>query len=191
MAGSGTIQGTITDSSGAVVPQANVTAINVATGVQTTRPTTGAGLYVLSPLPAGEYNVRVAAAGFQTLTQEHIVLEALSTIGLNLEIKVGSASEQVTVEAAAPALHTQDVALGGSMQDRVYNALPLSMGTGVPRDPTLFIALVPGVAAVVTQASGPSYTSFNGAQQETNELYLEGVAMTFPNQQGDTRNLSL
>ncbi len=191
MAGSGTIQGTITDSSGAVVPQANVTAINVATGVQTTRPTTGAGLYVLSPLPAGEYNVRVAAAGFQTLTQEHIVLEALSTIGLNLEIKVGSASEQVTVEAAAPALHTQDVALGGSMQNRVYNALPLSMGTGVPRDPTLFIALVPGVAAVVTQASGPSYTSFNGAQQETNELYLEGVAMTFPNQQGDTRNLSL
>ena len=62
---------------------------------------------------------------------------------------------------------------------------------GVPRDPTLFIALVPGVAAVVTQASGPSYTSFNGAQQETNELYLEGVAMTFPNQQGDTRDLSL
>src|SRR5260370_35012232 len=56
MTGSGTIQGTITDSSGAVVPQANVTAINVATGVQTTRPTTGAGLYVLSPLPAGEYN---------------------------------------------------------------------------------------------------------------------------------------
>ena len=69
--------------------------------------------------------------------------------------------------------------------------LPLAMSSGVPRDPTQFIALAPGVAAVVTQAAGPSYTSFNGAQQETNGLYLEGVAMTFPNQQGDTRPLAL
>src|SRR5205085_12160781 len=109
----------------------------------------------------------------------------------NLELKVGSATEQITVEASAPSLHTEDATLGVSMGNRVYDALPLSMATGVPRDPTLSIALVPGVAGVVTQASGPSYTSFNGAQQETNELYLEGVAMTFPNQQGDTRDLSL
>jgi hypothetical protein len=125
------------------------------------------------------------------LTQQNVVVDATATVGLNVELKVGSATEQVNVDAAAPALHTEDATLGVSMGNRVYDALPLSMGTGVPRDPTLFIALVPGVAAVVTQASGPSYTSFNGAQQETNELYLEGIAMTFPNQQGDTRDLSL
>jgi len=191
IAGSGSIQGTVTDSSGAVVPQAAVTAVNVATGVETARQTTAAGLYVLSPLQAGEYNVRVTAAGFQTMTEEHLMVDATATVGLNLQLKVGSASEQITVEAAAASLHTEDATLGGSIQNRVYDALPLAMGSGVPRDPTLFIALVPGVAAVVTQASGPSYTSFNGAQQETNELYLEGVAMTAPNQQGDTRDLSL
>jgi hypothetical protein len=191
LAGSGSIQGTITDSSAAVVPGVSVTAINLATGVETSRQTTAAGLYVLSPLPAGEYNVRVTAEGFQTLTQEHVVVDATSTVGLNLELKVGSASEQITVEAASPALHTEDATLGGRMQNLVYDALPLAMGSGVPRDPTLFIALVPGVAAVVTQASGPSYTSFNGAQQENNELYLEGIAMTFPNQQGDTRDISM
>ena len=191
IAGSGAIQGTVTDPSGGVVPQAAVTATNVATGVQTSRVTTSAGLYVLSPLAPGEYTVKVSAAGFQTSTQQNVMVDATATVGLNLELKVGSANEQVTVEAAAPALHTEDSTLGVSMGNRVYDALPLSMGTGVPRDPTLFIALVPGVAAVVTQASGPSYTSFNGAQQETNELYLEGVAMTFPNQQGDTRDLSL
>src|SRR5947209_3941880 len=98
--GSGTIQGTVTDPSGAVIPQALVTARNIATGVETARPTTASGLYVLSPLS-------------------------------------------------------------------------------------------PGVAAVVTQSAGPSYTSFNGARAETNELYLEGIAMTFPNQQGDTRDLAL
>src|ERR1700690_3328057 len=76
ISGSGTIQGTVTDASGAVVPQAVVTAVNIATGVETSRLTTGAGLYVLSPLSAGEYNVRAVAPGFQTLTQEHVVVNA-------------------------------------------------------------------------------------------------------------------
>jgi hypothetical protein len=188
--GSGSIEGTVSDPSGASVPDATVTATNTATGVETTRKTTGAGLYVLSPLAPGEYTVKVAAGGFQTLSQEHVVVEALANLGLNLQLKVGSASEQITVESAAPILHTEDVALGGSMQNQTYDALPLAMG-GVPRDATQFIALVPGVAAVVTQAAGPSYTSFNGAQNEAAELYLEGVPMTFPNQQGDTRDLAL
>ena len=59
IAGSGTIQGTLTDASGAVVPQATVTATNVATGVTTVRQPTAAGLYVLSPLPPGDYNINV------------------------------------------------------------------------------------------------------------------------------------
>jgi hypothetical protein len=112
-------------------------------------------------------------------------------VGLDLQLKVGSASEQVTVEAVVTGLRTEDATLGVNMENNVYDSLPLAMGSGVPRDPTQFIALSPGVAAVVTQSAGPSYTSFNGARQETNELYLEGVAMTFPNQQGDTRDLAL
>src|SRR3954463_7164169 len=88
--GAGSIQGTVTDPSGAIVPNAAVTATNVATGVETTRQTTGAGLYVLSPLAPGEYRVRVAASGFQTLTQEHVVVEALANVGLSLQLKVGS-----------------------------------------------------------------------------------------------------
>ena len=57
IAGTGSIQGTVSDSSGAVVPQAAVTAVNLATGVQTGRVTTAAGLYVITPLPAGTRDV--------------------------------------------------------------------------------------------------------------------------------------
>src|SRR5690348_15484336 len=81
--GSGTIQGTVTDPTGAVSPQAAITAVNVNTGVETARVTTAAGLYVLSPLAPGEYTVKVSAVGFQTVTREHLVVEALATIGLN------------------------------------------------------------------------------------------------------------
>src|SRR5262252_8296276 len=95
IAGGGSIQGTITDPSGAVVPQAAVTAVNLATGVETSRLTTAAGLYVLTPLPAGEYKLRVAAPGFQTTTQEHLVVDALATVSVNLQLKIGSSAEQV------------------------------------------------------------------------------------------------
>src|SRR4051794_29320579 len=75
--GSGSIQGTVTDPSGAVIATPAVTAVNNATGVRTTRQTTTAGFYVLTPLPAGEYKVTVSAPGFQGLTHEHISVNAL------------------------------------------------------------------------------------------------------------------
>src|SRR5262249_17783391 len=75
--GTGSIQGTVTDPSGAAVTNANVTATNVATGVETTRQTTGAGFFVLPLLPAGQYNVTVKATGFETFNQQHLTLDAL------------------------------------------------------------------------------------------------------------------
>jgi hypothetical protein len=97
ISGSGSIQGVVSDSSGAVVPGATIVATNSGTGVKTERQTTAAGLYNLSPLPAGEYTVTVSLSGFQTLTQQHVVVDALSVVGLNLTLQVGSAAQEVTV----------------------------------------------------------------------------------------------
>ena len=88
--GAGSIQGVVSDPSGAVVPGASVTATNVETQVKTTRETSGAGLYNLSPLQAGEYSVTVSAGGFQTAVQQHMVVDALATVGLNFSLKIGS-----------------------------------------------------------------------------------------------------
>ncbi len=187
--GGGTIQGTITDPSGAVVTGAEVAATNVATGVQTTAKTTDAGFFVLTPLQPGEYTVIVKAQGFQTVTQEHVVLEALSNIGLNTKLQVGTANQTITVEGGAPLLHTEDAALGLSMGNDVYAAMPLAMN-GVPRDPTQFVAMSPGVNNASTQAAGPSTAAFNGGQLNQNEVYLEGLPLTSAGTQGDTRYLA-
>ena len=187
--GSGTIQGTVTDPSGAVVAGAAVTAANVETGVQTSRKTTEAGFFVLSPLQPGEYTVTVKAEGFQTFTQEHMVVDALATVGLNPKVQLGTASQSVTVVEAPPLLHTDDATLGSSMENNLYASLPLAMN-GVPRDPTQFIALVPGVDNASTQAAGPTTAAFNGGQTYQNEVYLEGLPLTSAGTEGDTRYLA-
>ena len=130
--GSGTIQGTVTDPSGSVVAGAAVITSNVETGVETSRKTTEAGFFVLSPLQPGEYTVTVKADGFQTYTQQHVVVVALGTIGLSPKLVLGAASQSITVESAPPLLHTDDATLGSSMENRIYAALPLQMN-GVPR----------------------------------------------------------
>ena len=189
--GTGTIQGTVTDPSGAAIPGASVTATNVGTGVRTERKTTEAGFVALSLLPAGEYTVTVTATGFEALTQTHVVVDALAVVGLELKLQIGAANQSVTVEAAPSALKTDDVALGSSMQNNVYDSLPLAMNAaGSPRDPSAFAGLAIGVDNYSTQAAGPSTGSFNGGQTYQNEVYIEGLPLTSAGTEADTRNLA-
>ena len=89
----GSIQGTITDSGGSVLPGATVVATNVATTVETTRQANDAGLYVITPLPPGEYRVEVSSAGFLTLIQEKVFVDALGAVTVNMSLKVGDVKE--------------------------------------------------------------------------------------------------
>src|SRR5262249_34665991 len=92
---SSSIRGTVLDSSGAVLPGATITATNVATGVATTRQATDAGVYVISPLPPGEYRVTVTLDGFRTYVQEHVIVDTLSAVGLNATLSVGGVTQEV------------------------------------------------------------------------------------------------
>ena len=86
-------------------------------------------------------------------------------------------------------LKTDDVALGGSIQNNVYDSLPLAMNASA-RDPSAFAGLVVGVNNYSTQPAGPSTGSFNGGQTYQNEVYIEGLPLTNAGTESDTRNLA-
>ena len=191
--GGGSIQGTITDSGGSVVPGATVVATNVATRVESTRRTNEAGLYVISPLPPGEYTVSVSATGFQTLIQEKVIVDALSAVSVNLSLKVGNVTDTVTGADAPPQLNTSDARLGTTIRNELYTNLPLATGTAVagsgigqgPRNPGAFIFLLPGVS------EGNRWGTINGAQGFSKDVFIEGVPITDPIQQGEGRTIAL
>src|SRR5579884_1418929 len=186
--GSGAVQGTVTDPTGAIVPGATVTATNTATGVKTSRQTTAAGLYVLSPLAVGDYIVEVSAPGFERTVQQHVTVDALTTVTLDLKLAVGAANQQVTVTAAAPQLDTTDASLGQTVRNEVYDALPLAMGNA-PRDPTAFTQYMPGVST--SSASGNTAGNVYGAQDHSEDMYVEGLPITNPVGEGESRTLGL
>ncbi|HEX3230896.1 MAG TPA: carboxypeptidase-like regulatory domain-containing protein, partial [Pyrinomonadaceae bacterium] len=193
LGGSGGIQGSITDPGGAVVPGATVVATNVGTGVATTRQTNDAGLYVIKPLPPGEYKLVVSLTGFLTLIQEKVVVDALSTVTVDLSLKVGDVKETVTVADAPAQLNTSDARLGTTIRNEMYTNLPLAMGTAVagsgigqgPRNPGAFIFLLPGVT------EGNRWGQINGAQGFSKDVFIEGTPVTDPIQQGEGRTIAL
>jgi len=182
--GSGSIQGTVLDTSNAAVPGATVTATNVATGIATTRQTTNAGVYALTPLPPGEYRLTVSLDGFQTFVREGLIVDALSVVGLNVTLQVGPITQEVLVTATSPQLATADARLGQTIRNEVYTALPLVLNTGGPRDPTAFMFLMPGVQSI------GRWGNVMGGQDFTTDMYVEGIPITNAVVQGEGRNLS-
>jgi hypothetical protein len=178
--GDGTVQGTITDLSGALIPGATVSIVSVETGVEVVRTTNKAGDFTVTPLQAGHYTVTVTAKGFEKLIQANVTLNATQTLGLNLKLTIGSQNETITVSDAPPMLDTEDGSLGGTIENELYTQLPLSMNAG-PRDPTQFQYLMPGV-----QEAGGNTGVFGGTGQEfLNQSYINGMPVSTIAAQGD------
>jgi len=195
LAGTGAISGTVTDSTGAVVPGATVTATATATNVKTVRQTTGSGDYNITPLAPGLYTVTVTAAGFEQLVQQNVNVNALQTVALSPHLTVGQTNETVTVSTAPAQLQTTDATLGGVMENDMYAALPLQMsqgGSGTPdqRRATDFEYLMPGVQANYTSNNSTDNSGIvngSGSGGGVSEIYIDGVAFTAGFQQGDPR----
>src|SRR5688500_17970768 len=97
-----TLVGTLTDSSGAALPRANVTVTNVRTGIENSTLTNASGDYVVPLLHAGEYKIAVELPGFKKLTKTGIVLQVAQKARVDLSLEIGEVTQEVTVEGAAP-----------------------------------------------------------------------------------------
>jgi hypothetical protein len=185
--GSGSINGTVTDPTGAVIPGATVTATQIGTNIKVVQTTSNSGNYVLSPLSAGEYSVTITALGFKNLTQEHVTVDALQQVGLKSQMSLGSSTEVVTVESAPPQLNTTNATVGATIENEEYTQLPLQIN-GSPRNPTAFVYLIPGVAKGANSPTGIFDGTGSGGRLD--EIYIEGFPQTSIYEQGDPRYVS-
>src|SRR5712675_2876235 len=118
------IQGTVSDQSGAAVVGAKVTV--KALGMERTTQTSSTGSYEVPALPPGTYSVQVQIAGFETQLAKNLVLQVSQNSVQNFGLKVASTSEVVTVEATAPAIETTTMTVGQTINQRTVQEIPLN-----------------------------------------------------------------
>lgn len=168
----GAISGTVQDSSGAVVPGAEVTITDLATGLQLTRKTDSSGFYVFTPIKIGHYSLAVSAAGFETAKREDIQVDVSQRVAVNMTLKPGAATETVTV-TSTPVLQTEDASTGQVFSTQVINDTPLD-----GRNYVFIAQLTTGVAAPnqgFRQVAGAGDFTSNGNRVSQNNFILDGV----------------
>ena len=162
------IQGTISDSSGAVIPGATVRFVQVATNQARETTTDARGFFRSVPLRIGEYRVEVSSEGFKTATRSGIILELQQTAVLNIALEVGAITEVIDVTADAPLLETTEASQGQVIDNQKIVDMPLN-----GRD---YIQLALLSAGAVRSIGGRFGGFSSGGQRTTQNNYtLDGV----------------
>jgi hypothetical protein len=175
-----TLSGTVTDPSGATIPNAAVKAVNTNTNTVKEVKTTGDGVFTIPYLDPGTYNVEVRANGFQALKRENLVLQVAQKMNLPVQLTVGQSSIEITVVGLQEVIDTADASRGMVFDSVRVSELPLN-----GRQTYMLMSLTPGVIFGQEQfgASGFSGTrgwdvnnsyKINGARQGGNLFLLNG-----------------
>jgi hypothetical protein len=169
----GAINGVVTDSSGAAVPNAHVTLLNTDQGITLESTTNNSGEYAFNPVRIGHYTITVAAAGFSTTTQQNVSVAVGQHILANVQLKLGAASQTVQVTSAPPELQTDNASVGQVINQRSVNNLPLN-----GRNFTFLAQLAAGVntpeADTRGNAGSGAFTA-NGLRPAQNNYLLDGI----------------
>lgn len=171
----GTISGSVTDETGSVLPGAQLSIVNMATGVKRSLTADSAGRFVASQLAPGTYEVSVTMTGFETLIRSGIVLNIGQEAKLTLSLKVGAVTEQVTVTGEAPLLNTSSSAVTGVVEEQRIQELPLN-----GRDFSQLPLVQPGVSAIrngdttVSKGYG-TRVSMGGSRPDQTAWLLDGT----------------
>src|SRR6185437_2052646 len=165
-ANQGSIQGTLTDPSGAVVPGASLTATNAATGIAFTTSSDANGLYTFLVVPAGTYTIVARKNGFAEVTQTGVVVTVGARLTLNISMPLASQQSTVTVSGHAPIVETSRSAVTATVNERAIGDLPTN-----GRNFINFVLLTPGV----TLDTRGGDISFAGQRGTLNSLIVDGA----------------
>ena len=169
----GSIQGTILDQSGAVIPNAIVSLTNEATNLTVETKSNSSGVYIFTPIRIGSYTVTVEAPGFAKVVQAHLTLNVQQQLVVNLTLKPGAVTQTVEVTGAPPALQTQNASVGQVVNSQSVNNLPLN-----GRNFTFLAQIVAGVNTPQADTRGNAATgafSANGSRPAQNDYLLDGI----------------
>jgi hypothetical protein len=177
-----TLTGTVSDRSGAVIPKAEISAKNAATGVVRGGETNSAGLYTVPGLPPGNYAVSVTAAGFSTAVRTNITLTVGAQQVLDFTMQVGQVSQTVEVTEEAPNVELASSTISGSVDQRSIVELPLN-----GRSWSDLATLQPGVSSIKTlpNVTNPdrigrglgNQLTITGARPQQNNYLINGISM--------------
>jgi len=193
LSGKGAISGTVTDRTGAVIPNAAIVATNNDTGISTKTTTTGAGDYNFSNLDPGIYSLVTTAKGFETLSQKNVHVNAMETQVYSPVLTVGGGDIEITVTAAPPQLETSNATLGSTMEQDTYAELPIEMGAygnADQRRATDFVYLMPGVQGNETNGNATTNVGVvngSGSRGAASAVYVDGVVFVRAGGNGDPR----
>ncbi len=167
--GASRISGTVSDSSGAVVPGVTVTAKNEATGVTHTQITTDRGLYAFPALPVGSYTITAELTGFKTTQKTGNILAVDTPLVVDVLLQVGGVSEVVSVEGGYEKLQSSNATIGNVVEQKAIVDLPLN-----GRNPLTLITLEPGVVQRSAGAAG-SGVHVNGSRDRAFNVTIDGI----------------
>ncbi len=173
----GTVLGTVTDPSGALVSGAKVSVKNLNTGLERTTQSSSDGSYSVPELPIGSYTVTVSQTGFQTSVTTAVAVDVASQVRVDVALKTGQVSERVEVSSEElPLVETTNNTLGSVLTQDTVKDLPIN-----GRDYTKLIFLTPGVTGSpdqITDSPGSfGEFSMNGARGRSNNYLLDGTDM--------------
>jgi outer membrane receptor protein involved in Fe transport len=175
----GALNGAVTDPTSAVIPGAKVTLKNLDTQVSQEAVTNSAGRYVFVAIPPGRYTIEVTKEGFKVSTTSEFTLAVNQTLTQDVQLFVGTATQQVTVQTTEASVETTTTELGTAIEQNEVNSLPLN-----GRNFTQLLALTPGVSPISTGQNSGGGNSFAGSAIGS---------FTFPsvNGQGNRSNMFL
>jgi hypothetical protein len=176
--GTSRVRGVVTDTSGAVVPNASVTIRHDATGLERSMTTNASGQYGFEAMPLGKVTVIVSLQGFKKVTSSANELQVGEPLTVDITLEPGAVSEQVMVSDTGAQVQTAEASLGQVLDTKPIESLPLN-----GRNPLHLMALMPGVSGHASQATSSSGTvtfSVNGDRGRGVYTTLDGVDVSDP-----------